>query len=87
MQRIDKPIRIVVKTDIWGVVTPIRFQAENDGEERFTIAVDKVLNYFDDREAGGSIRRFVCRSIVEDRVRQYELSMDLATTRWYISRW
>ncbi|MCL2497383.1 MAG: hypothetical protein FWF06_02065 [Symbiobacteriaceae bacterium] len=86
VQRIAHPIRIVTVCNEEGVITPIRFQVEDETEERFTIIVDKVLKSFEDKQSGARIRRFLCQSVIENRAQQYELSMEIASTRWFITQ-
>ncbi|MCL2548984.1 MAG: hypothetical protein FWE76_07470 [Symbiobacteriaceae bacterium] len=82
-----KPIRIVTRSSVGGDITPLRFQMEGENETLHTVLVEKILKCEEVKITGSRYLLYLCRSLVDDRMRQFELGMDLLSCRWYLTRW
>ena len=87
MKLLMKPISTIAWSDTLGNLTPIRFQMESDADELQTIRIEKVLNRSEQKKAGQRTLHFLCRSTINAVVRQFEICFEMATCRWYLSKW
>jgi len=84
---IHTSIEVLAHIDLEGKIHPLRFRLETQDQDRRVVRVEKVLDYKEAMIAGQRTRQFSCRSVIEDLIHHYELSYELATCRWYLSKW
>jgi len=84
MGTVMKLIRIVTRSNANGEITPVRIKVQDDTETGQTVVVDKVVKREETRITGSNHLLFLCRSLMNDKMRQFELSLDLLSCRWYL---
>jgi len=82
-----RPIEVISHNDLQGTIHPLRFRMEIEDQALQTVRVDKVLLRKETMVAGMRSQSFSCRSIVAEFIHHYELTYELATCKWFLSKW
>ncbi len=84
MQAIMKPVDCTTRHGKKGSVRPVRIRYDDQGET-VTINVDNIVSF---NEVTGKERKliYLCLSIINGMIRQFELMYDINKTTWYLYR-
>ncbi|MGI6372016.1 MAG: hypothetical protein ACOX1R_02300 [Caldicoprobacterales bacterium] len=84
MSVIGRKIDMIVCTDVEGNMRPIRFRLETSDGSRVVINVKRsmVKNIRDFR--GHKTIRFICQSIINNTLVNYEVTYETRTMRWLL---
>ena len=86
MKTLSQSIEMVSSTNLKGVITPIRFRLQLPDESLQVIKVDRILTRETERVLGFYQTTFRCQSMIENTMRLFELTFDLSSCKWTLSK-
>ena len=69
-----------------GSITPLRFRLENEDHCLQTVAISQVVSMKQICFAGIDAIQYLCKAIVEEREKLFELRYTVKTHRWTLFR-
>ena len=69
-----------------GKLTPLRFRLENEDHCLQTVSIDQVLVSKPIQYAGIDAIQYLCKAIMDDKERLFELRYTVKTHRWSLFR-
>lgn len=83
MKILMHPIEIIAWFTCEGIPRPLRFRI-NYNNVATVVNIDKIIFKTKEKKAGNKMLIFHCQSVVEGRLRDFELKYELATCRWFL---
>ena len=84
MQYVLHPVDVIAMHSADGGIIPIRFQIENDEQERLRIDIQEIIKTTEITHVGAESTIFLCRVRMGDRNRILELKYRLRSHSWYL---
>jgi len=83
MKVLMHPIEIIAWFSCEGVPRPLRFKILYNNRAT-VIKVDKVIFKTEEKIAGNKMLIFRCQSVIDGRLRDFELKYEYSTCRWFL---
>jgi len=83
MKILMRPIEIIAWFTSEGVPRPLKFRISSNGSTS-VVKVDKIIFKTEEKIAGNKMLVFRCQSLIEGRLRDFELKYECATCRWFL---
>lgn len=84
MSIIGRRIDMIVYTDVEGNMRPMRFRLETNDGSRVVINVKRSMVKNIRNFRGDKTIRYVCQSIINDTLVNYEVTYETRTMRWLL---
>ena len=80
-----KPIGIVVKVSVDGIITPLKFRYMDENQESKIINVDSVITREKKRIIGNEYKIiFICKSIIDGKQFNYTIEFNMNNCKWFL---
>lgn len=80
-----KPIGIVVKVSVEGIITPLKFRYMDENQESKIINVDSVITREKKRIIGNEYKIiFSCKSIIDGKQFNYTIEFNMNNCKWFL---
>lgn len=84
MQTVMKPVDMIAVCSN-GVLTPYRFRMQGS-EAEIVVNILEIKSRQEEKLAGNRMFIYLCKGIIEDVERLFELKYEINTCRWFLFR-
>ncbi len=79
-----KPIKMIAWFAENGILTPVRYQMNDESRQHITINIDRVIQRDEEKLAGNRMIIFKCQSVIEGTEKVYELKYEIGSCKWFL---
>lgn len=80
------PVDVISVCSAAGTIRPLRIRMENDAHQILRINIDQIVSVRHIQYVGIEAQIFLCRGIVNEKERLFELQYTIRTHTWHILR-
>lgn len=82
MKVVNLPVEMISKTNLEGVITPVKFRLVGEDEAWIQIKVDQIITKELNKLAGNKTWVYECQSIINGTKKPYQLRYEVDTCKW-----
>ena len=79
-----KSVDMICLSSSDGVITPLKFRFNEEGQESRVIRIDHIINRKEEKLAGNRMLIFTVQSVINGIERVFEMRYEMKTFKWYL---